>query len=123
MGRVDMGKDAEGKRKILTFYGKSRPEVSEKLLKSLNEIKTGTFVKPSKLTMDLWLQTWLTDYAKPSVKHSTYNMNTGIITIRQTINRLKNFNGGETKTSIVFDTPKTKYSNRTLPLQELFWNN
>jgi integrase len=59
-----------GKQK--SVYGKTRPEVSAKLTKALNEINTGTFTEPSKLTVSSWLDIWLKDYVKQSVKIKTY---------------------------------------------------
>lgn len=59
-----------GKQK--SVYGKTRPEVSVKLTKILNDINAGVFFEPSKLTVGNWLDTWLADYKKQSVKVKTY---------------------------------------------------
>jgi len=48
------------------------------------------------------------------------NLKTGILSVRQTINRLKSFDSTcKNKTTIVVDSPKTKNSKRQIPLQEV----
>lgn len=55
------------------FYGKTRQEVAEKLNKALNDVKQGTFVEPTKLTVGQWLDTWLNEYAKPRIRPTTWD--------------------------------------------------
>jgi len=38
----------------------------------LHEIRTGTYVEPSKVTLGEWLTRWLDDYKRPEVKLTTY---------------------------------------------------
>lgn len=52
--------------------GKTRKEVAEKLSKIHNDLRTGTFVEPNKLTLGSWLSTWLNEYKKSSIRPSTY---------------------------------------------------
>lgn len=59
-----------GKRK--TLYGKTEKEVREKRDAILHEIRTGTYVEPSKVTLGEWLTRWLDDYKRPEVKLTTY---------------------------------------------------
>jgi len=70
--RFSIGKDADGKQKQKSVYGKTRKEVSEKLSKYLNEINSGTFIEPTNLTLKDWLTTWLTEYKKNSIKPTSY---------------------------------------------------
>lgn len=66
----------ETKRK--TFYGKTRKEVQEKLDTYKAEVKTGTYVEPTKTKFEDWVTRWLELYVKPKVKMSTfskYNIN------------------------------------------------
>lgn len=56
---------ATGKLKRLTFSGKTRKEVQEKLTAALAQMQQGTFVEPSKVTVGEWLDTWLNEYKKP----------------------------------------------------------
>lgn len=72
-GKISIGHDpVTGKLKRVTFYGKTRQEVAEKLNKALHEYKTGTFIKPNKITVGQWLDRWLEVYAKPKVRLSTW---------------------------------------------------
>jgi integrase len=68
-----------GKLKRIAFYGKTRQEVAEQLARSLSDMGRGTFVSPHKLTVGEWLDTWLEQYKKPSVRPATYNSYATII--------------------------------------------
>lgn len=70
--RYTIGVDANGKQLRKSIYAKTRPEVAKKLTKALNDINLGIYVEPSKLTVASWLDTWLEEYKKPSVKPKTY---------------------------------------------------
>lgn len=71
---VTTGRNPEtGKLKRQFFYGKTRQEVAEKLNKALNDLRQGTFVEPSKLTVGEWLDTWLVEYKKPELRPTTYD--------------------------------------------------
>ena len=48
-GVVTNGRDNEGKLKRLYYYGKSRQEVADKILKTQSELKTGTYIEPTKM--------------------------------------------------------------------------
>ena len=61
-----------GKPKRVFFYGRTRQEVAEKLYKALHSVSLGTFVEPSKITFSSWLDTWLFEYKKLSVRPSTF---------------------------------------------------
>lgn len=61
-----------GKRKKLSRYGHTEKEAKENLLTAINELKTGTYIEKSKLTLEGWLAQWLDVYAKPKVKQSTF---------------------------------------------------
>src|SRR5215470_157299 len=69
MAQVTVGRDpATGKPKRATFYGKTRQEVADKLTKALRDKQQGTFVAPHKLTLGEWLDTWLWEYKKPTLR-------------------------------------------------------
>lgn len=70
--RITIGKDETGKQKRKAYYGKTRKEVQEKLTASLNEINSNTYIEPTKMTVSQWLNVWLRDYKKNTVKGSTY---------------------------------------------------
>jgi len=65
VAQVTVGRDAEGRLKRVTFSGKTRKEVQEKLAAALAQVQQGTFVEPSKVTVGEWLDTWLNEYKRP----------------------------------------------------------
>jgi integrase len=71
--RLSFGRDATGKVKRITLYGKTRQEVADKLMKALHNKQQGTFVTPHKLTLGDWLETWLQEYKLPSIRPNTYD--------------------------------------------------
>lgn len=72
-GAVTTGRDPKtGKPKRVIFYGRTRQEVAEKLTKALSEVQQGMFVEPGKLTLGKWLEMWLSEYAKPRLRPTTW---------------------------------------------------
>lgn len=71
--RYTIGVDANGKQIRKSIYGKTRPEVSKKLIKALNDLNAGVYIEPSKLTVASWLDTWLEEYKKTAIKPKTYD--------------------------------------------------
>jgi len=69
--RITVGKDQNGKQKRKAFYGKTRREVSAKMAAALSELNHGSFVESSKITVNEWLDIWLTTYKPHSVKQTT----------------------------------------------------
>lgn len=67
---------SDGKR--YTIYGKTQKEVKEKLKQKLKEIEEASkkgcmnYIEKSKVTLGQWLDIWLEEYIKPSVRPSTY---------------------------------------------------
>jgi len=73
MAQISTGHDPlTGKLKRVTYYGKTRQEVAEKLAKAQHEKNTGAFVEPNKITVGQWLDRWLIDYMKP-LRLTTWN--------------------------------------------------
>lgn len=60
------------KPKRVTYYGKTKKEVLDKLTRAMAELQQGTFVEPTRLTFGEWLQVWLEEYKKPAVRPSTW---------------------------------------------------
>jgi integrase len=60
----------DGKRKWL--YGKSRREVQEKLTAALRDVQQGLPLPSGRQTLGQFLDTWLADVVKPSVRPGTY---------------------------------------------------
>lgn len=69
--RITIGVDKNGKQKRKAFYGKTRQEVQKKMTAALNEINTNTYIEPSKLTLETWLNNWFNEYSLNSIKQST----------------------------------------------------
>ncbi|MDW7729697.1 MAG: site-specific integrase [Bacillota bacterium] len=61
-----------GKPKRKTFYGPTRATVAEKLAEVLPKLKNGGWHEPSKQLFADWLDTWLNDYMKPSLRPTTW---------------------------------------------------
>ena len=60
--KVTVGKDENGKQKQKAFYGKTRKEVQEKLTATVNDINQNIYIEPSKMTVNQWVDIWLTEY-------------------------------------------------------------
>ena len=62
-GTVTVGIDeGSGKQKRRTFTGASQGEVSKKMREVSNAVDNGTYFEPSKLTLQQWYDTWLSEY-------------------------------------------------------------
>src|SRR5215204_3372694 len=61
-----------GGRKRKTLYGKTRAEVSEKLTKAMADRDGGIVYDAGKLTVGEYLDRWLRDSVKGTVKETTY---------------------------------------------------
>ena len=60
-----------GKRRY--FYADRQSDALKAMRQALASADNGTFIEPSKMTMEQWLNTWLEEYIKPSVKPLTYS--------------------------------------------------
>lgn len=67
-----LGRDEKGKKIVWKRYGKTRKEVAEALTKALKEKQDGLLAQPSKQTLGQFLDAWMKDVVKGSVRHSTY---------------------------------------------------
>ncbi|MGB9791310.1 MAG: tyrosine-type recombinase/integrase [Thermacetogeniaceae bacterium] len=73
-GSVYLGSDPKtGKERKKIFYGKSEEEVTEKLRKFIAMRELGLCAEESNVTLEQWLDLWLTQYAKPRVRPTTYD--------------------------------------------------
>lgn len=64
-------KPQTGKPNRKTFYGKTRREAVEKMQGVLSEVRSGTYVEPTNITLEQWLNSWL-DGRKGHVAYSTW---------------------------------------------------
>lgn len=61
-----------GKSKRRSFYGNTRQEVSNKLIDAQSKIQNGSYVEPSDLTLESWLNYYLYEYKKTSLRPKTF---------------------------------------------------
>ena len=47
-----------------SVYGKTQKECAKKLREAISAVDAGTYVEPSKMTVEQWLNTWLAEYCK-----------------------------------------------------------
>jgi len=71
---ITIGYDAKGKRRRRVVYGKTKKECQEKLTKLQASKLDGTLVEPTKMTVAAYLERWLDDAVKPSVRHTTWRL-------------------------------------------------
>ncbi|WP_237738173.1 tyrosine-type recombinase/integrase [Caldicellulosiruptor sp. F32] len=50
----------------------ARQEVTEKIAKAFNDVATGVYVDPTKTTLKDWLNPWLWEYKKQTLRPSTF---------------------------------------------------
>ena len=72
-----------GKQVQKSIYGKTQKEVREKLTELTMEVDTGTYIEPSKMTLEQWMTIWLDEYMFDkkwsTIKHYKAQANTSII--------------------------------------------
>jgi len=78
--RIFQGRNANGKRRYLnkTMWG-NKKDAEAYLSATLAAISTGTFVEPSGLTLDDYLNRWLDAAAKPQVSERTFAEYTALL--------------------------------------------
>lgn len=81
-GSVTTGYDAQGKRKRRVAYGATKGEVLEKLVRLRGDMLAGALGDPQRLTVATFLQRWLQDVARPSVRASVHRRYTDIVRLR-----------------------------------------
>ncbi len=70
--RYTVGYDDDGKQVQRSIYGKTRAEVSQQLNQTLVSMAANEYVAPNKMTVEMWLETWLRNYAQVTIRPSTY---------------------------------------------------
>jgi len=74
--RVPLGKDTTT-GKYTSYYETLRgnkAEAEKRLRELLTELDKGTFVKPDKITLGEYLQSWLLDYCRPNLSQRTQEL-------------------------------------------------
>lgn len=72
MARLNLGYDANGKRQRKCFYGKTRKEVAAQLVAAQRDLQQGLPVAVERQTIAQFLDRWLNDVAKHTVRASTF---------------------------------------------------
>ena len=76
--RYTAGIGKDGKQIQKSIYGKTKEEVRRKLTQILASIDNHTYIEPTKVTLEAWLNEWLDLYVKGKIKPSTYDSYTTI---------------------------------------------
>ncbi|MEL7632763.1 site-specific integrase [Sporomusa sphaeroides] len=71
-GQFTYNDPATGKTKRKLITGKTQKEVSLKGKKFLQDLENGLLPDAAKMTLNQWLECWLTEYIKPNVRIKTY---------------------------------------------------
>lgn len=69
-GKYTVGRDENGKLIRKTVYGKTQKEVAQKITALTNDINTGSYIAPDRITVGEWFKTWKETYLI-DVKSST----------------------------------------------------
>ena len=75
---IAVGYNSDGKRQRRTIYGRSKKAVQDQLLRLQASMLEGTLCSPTKLTVAKYLDRWLEDAARPTVRATTYANYKGI---------------------------------------------
>ena len=70
-GEISLGYKQDGKPRRKVLYGTTRAEVADQLKKLLRNQQLGYDIKPVKMTVQTFLQTWLLEVAVPKLKPAT----------------------------------------------------
>jgi len=73
------GYAANGKRIRRTVFGASKDEVNNKLTKVLAGRLDGSYIEPNRTRLAAFLERWLEDAARPSIRPTTYVSYKGIV--------------------------------------------
>ncbi len=90
--RYSCGYDPKtGKPIRKSVYGLTQKEVREKLTSAIKSIDDNTYIAPKTITVESWLDTWLKEYVKSSVKLLTFTSYDTIsrVHIKPTLGRIK----------------------------------
>jgi integrase len=74
-----VGYAGDGRRRRRTLFGNTKKEVQEQLAGVQMTLLEGTFVEPSKLRVADFLDRWLEDAAKPTIRATTHASYQGIL--------------------------------------------
>ena len=70
--RCTVGYDEAGKQVQRSIYGKTRADVVQQMNQILVSMAANEYVAPNKMTVCMWFETWLRNYAQVTIRPSTY---------------------------------------------------
>jgi integrase len=73
MGKIQLGRKPDGKPNRISVYGKTRGEVSEKLITIAHQAIEGSYNIQKGITLGEWIKRWLRDYKAINLKPRTYD--------------------------------------------------
>ncbi|MCQ4043839.1 tyrosine-type recombinase/integrase [Streptantibioticus rubrisoli] len=79
---VDIGRDADGKRKQLTITKDTKKEATAELARIRHQRSTGTFVAPTKMTVNELLDTWLKSATRDVEEGTSSNYDNAVRPVR-----------------------------------------
>ena len=78
--RISLGANpGTGKPVRRSIYGKTQREVRQKMTAILHDVDNGTYQKPSKLTVKMWLDEWMNTFCMNKLKPLTISSYQGNI--------------------------------------------
>ncbi len=80
---VYLGINSQGKKEYYreTFHG-TKKEAERRAAELVNQVNNRTFIKPAQITLGEFLQRWLEEYVRHSVRPATYDMYEMLVRVR-----------------------------------------
>lgn len=79
-GQISYPDPGTGKNKRMSFSGKTRKEVQQKMERARQQLANGLLAEPNKITLGSWMDTWLDQYARAKQRQSTWELHQQTIT-------------------------------------------
>lgn len=79
VGTINIGYDEAGKRRRKTIYGGTKKEVQDEMTRLQSRKLDGTLGDAGRLTVGEFLDSWLEDSAKPTIRATTHASYEGVI--------------------------------------------
>ena len=73
MGKVMLGRKANGKPNRKTVYGETQSEVVKKINELIYEYNNGIYVEPNRMMFGEWLKIWLRTFKRKKLKARTFD--------------------------------------------------
>lgn len=70
--QIVVGKGSDGKLIRKSVFARSMAELVEKKTKLLNDVQTGNYIEPTRITLSQWLDQWLSVYQEGNISRNFY---------------------------------------------------